>query len=268
MKISAGLFALALLAAPVRAEVAWVNLDGPTGERHSALLALPAGSAQHAGLVFHHDTNLRKQGYRRGLEHGFDLKQFATALARAGFVALAPLRRHGRFKADAAYVTHSALTDGPPLEFRTAVEEGVRVHDTALRHLARHARVDRRRLGVIGLGEGALIALWAAGDKRLGATLIFSPARLRKARHLNLKMASDEARLDHLRAPLFLAMGADGRRAARKIATRRLVSGLRKHKKIFTARLDYAGGREIFDLPRGAYWADAVSFLKLHLGDG
>ncbi|MDP6174741.1 MAG: hypothetical protein QGF09_11285 [Rhodospirillales bacterium] len=269
MRLASAFLVFFLLAQPAAAETSWVNLKDATGTTHKALLALPEGPGKHPGLIFHHDTNLRKQGYERGREHGFDLKVFATALAGAGFVTLAPLRRHGRFKPDAAYVTHRALTDGPPLEFRTAIKEGLESHNSAMGWLGTHANMDASRISVVGLGEGALIALWAAGDKRLAAALLISPTKLRKARHLSLKLASDKARIKHLALPVFLAMSTKGRRGAAKIARLGLLPALKARRlgKVW-ARLDYPGANTIFYQPRGVYWGDVVGFLKQHLGGG
>lgn len=242
---------LLILATPCRAE--WIKLPLPTGGTLEADLQLPAGTKKAPGVIYLHDGSVRADGYESAAGRGYDVVSFTVALANAGFVALAPVRQ-------------------TPFESRNGdkvVGDGLVSVLTAAAFLQESDKVDGSRIGIMGFGEGATIALWALTQvPALKAAVLLSPDTLSEGRvraeNLSLRdfLAGDAVKA--IRAPVLLTIGAREDRRSRRM-TDALADRLIKSYKRFRYLRHYEAGRRWFRQPRAAFMDDVTGFLRARL---
>lgn len=248
MRPTALLFALMLVATPVRAE--WIDLTLPTGETLKADLAVPADARRAAAVIYLHGRTVREEGYEDAADIGYDVAAFSRAFADAGFVALSPVRR-----------TPAISETGDE-----AVDEGISATLAAIEFLRTRPEVDPQRIAVVGYAEGALIALWAVSRMPdLHAGVIMSPARMTSSRATaetqNFDLFMESRAVSTIRAPLLVTVGENEPRGIRRRAdslTKALMTSYKRFRYIHT----YPGDSRWFRQPQDEVIADIAAFLR------
>jgi len=249
-KIIGGLMLAALFVAePAAAGVEWVKFPTSGGATISAALALPDGAGPHPAVIYNHGSIVRRDGYRTATAKGYDLDGYTQALAKAGYVALAPVREH---LADANYAD--------------AVRGGVETMRAAISYLRDRDDVDGGRIGAAGFSEGGLITLWSAiKGLKINAVVLMSPATIRDAGDWQLKRATKKERLNGINLPILLTVGENDNRSIRKVTTRRLIPNMESLGKSFKYRTDFPGDHKWFWSVRSEHLAYVTKFLDRHL---
>ena len=210
----------------------------PAGpHRLEAYLAEPEGGGPFPAVLFLH-------GGRGGIVGG-DPKESVAALARAGYVALAPMRlRQNKLG------TEIAQTRG------------------ALEYLRKLDRVDPQRVAVIGFSRGGLLALIAAvNSPELRAAILMAPASGRGALDRALRRATPQ-----VPPTLILVAKNDTRQAdhvalAQKTEQQLERAGGSAQVVLYPPFGSPSGdGHRLFFAVRQSYWKDLLAFLEEHLG--
>ncbi len=238
---------LALAAGPAAAD--WVKFQTSGGATVSAVLALPEGAGPHPAVIYNHGTVVRRDGYQTAADKGYDLDGYAAALAKAGYVGLAPVREH---LAGADYAE--------------AVSGGVETVRSAVAYLKSRGDVDGARIGAMGFSEGGLVTLWSAiKGIDVKAIVLMSPATIRDAGDWQLKSAAKRGTLGRLTMPVMLSVGENDNRSIRKVTARRLIPNLKSLGIPFEHKTDYPGDHKWFWSVQANHFADVAKFLDRHL---
>ncbi len=178
------------------------------------------------------------EGYDGASERGYDLDGICRALAKDGFLALAPIRDSGR-----------GDIPGHKNEISRAVDYVKILPD-----------VDPSRVALMGFSRGGLLTLMVGVERRdLKALLILAPAPGRG------RFAEAVLRVASLNSPVLLLV-EEGDRSWIREDFEMLERALRAHgKEVRAIRYDRGGGHRLF-WNVGYYWKDVSSFLREHLG--
>jgi dienelactone hydrolase len=215
----------------------WSTYQRSGGLSLGGHLCTPPGGGPFPVVVYNHGG--------AGRHIGGAPEETCAALASAGFVGFSPMRRRSR-----ALPGHRA-------DVMAAID-----------HAKRLPRVDRRRIGVIGFSRGGMLAFQAAARRRdVGALVIMASAMGRGGRGLDLGRAAA------IEAPVLILVAKNDTGSRRTMGTntldgsRRLAGALEAAGKevrlvVYPPHAD--DGHTLF-FRVGAYWADVVAFLRLHL---
>jgi dienelactone hydrolase len=225
---------LAGLAAAAEVEQVHIHVDG---HRLPAYRAIPHGSGLFPAVLFLH-------GGRGGVVGG-DPKESVAALARSGYVALAPLRLKQN-------------TLGKEIEQTRA----------ALQYLRNLQQVDPQRVAVVGFSRGGLLALIAAVQAaKLRAAVLMAPASGRGA------LARAVNRATPTTPPTLILVAKNDTRQADHVAlaqqTERGLGERGAHTKLILYPPfgdQSADGHRLFFAVRSNYFKDIGAFLSQHLG--
>jgi dienelactone hydrolase len=125
------------------------------GENRQALICRPEGKGPFPAVVYNHGRIADMEGTAGASERGYDLAEFCRALAKDGFLALAPIRDSGR-----------GDIPGHREEVSRAVDYIKTLPD-----------VDPSRVALMGFSRGGLLTLLVGVERRdLKALLILAPA--------------------------------------------------------------------------------------------
>ncbi len=208
------------------------------GENRQALICRPEGKGPFPAVVYNHGRIVDTEGYDGASERGYDLDEFCRALAKDGFLALAPIRDSGTWD-----------IPGHREEVSRAVDYVKTLPD-----------VDPFRVALMGFSRGGLLTLLVGVERRdLKALLILAPAPGRG------RFAEAVLRVASLNSPVLLLV-EEGDRSWIREDFEMLERALRAHGKEMRAiRYDRGGGHRLF-WDAGYFWKDARSFLREHLG--
>ncbi|MDP7267257.1 MAG: alpha/beta fold hydrolase [Pirellulales bacterium] len=203
------------------------------GQRTEAYLAEPEGEGPCPAVLFLH-------GGRGGIVGG-DPQQSLAALARAGYVALAPMR----------------------LKQNTLRAEITQTRG-ALEYLRKLDRVDPKRVAVVGFSRGGLLALIAAvKSPELRAAILMAPAAGRGALSRALAAATKNT------APTLILVSGNDSAQADHVEIARTINGRLKQVGADSQLTVYpayrSDGHQLFFKVRATYWKDLVAFLDTHL---
>ncbi|MBC8158716.1 MAG: dienelactone hydrolase family protein [Alphaproteobacteria bacterium] len=256
------LFAAWFLMVSSALAVDWVGLD-VVGTKVRAIIAMPEGAGPHPAVIFNHGTGVRHHGFEGSKSMGqMDVGTFTDALAKQGYVALAPIRP---FKSYMAYVERGG-TVGSGSDWAEVVERGIDTVKTALAYLQARGDVRKDRIGVVGFSEGGNVTLWTVSETPgFAAVVLMSPASLRDSGRYWLKNAASRDRVQAIKAPVYLSLGEDDLRSIKKVLKRRLVPNLKETNEGFESRLDYPGDHFWFHHLSDEFWPDITGFLAKHL---
>lgn len=245
------------------ADVRWVSFATAKGERVQALYAASAGAAKVPAVIYNHGTGVRHSGYAGAASrHGMDVKDFVEALAKEGYVAIAPIRE---FLAGSAYMEKGRPV-GSAEDWSAVIENGIEVTVAAVEFLKGQAEVDRSAIGIVGYSEGGNVALWSATRHPVfRAVVLLAPASINMSAHYNLRKASSSEILRRITAPVYLAVGQEDLRPIRADTQEVLIPNLSAVNSRFVHKTDYPGGHFWFYRVRPEFWNDVTAFLKQHL---
>ncbi len=208
------------------------------GEKRQALICRPEGKGPFPAVVYNHGRIVDMEGYDGASERGYDLDGICRALAKDGFLALAPIRDSGR-----------GDIPGHKNEVSRAVDYVKTLPD-----------VDPSRIALMGFSRGGLLSLMVGVERRdLKALLILAPAPGRG------RFAETVLRVASINSPVLLLV-EEGDRSWILEDFEMLERALRAHgKEVRAIRYDRGGGHRLF-WNVGYYWKDVRSFLREHLG--
>ncbi|MFP6767885.1 MAG: dienelactone hydrolase family protein [Planctomycetaceae bacterium] len=216
---------------PVVKTVAYRN--APTGR---AYLCRPKGKGPFPVVIYHHGGFTPKIG---GCP-----RETCQALARAGFIGLAPIRRQ------------TVQLKGQADDVKASIEYA--------RQLEGVAGKTRKRIGMIGFSRGGLLVLMAGTQRRdLAALVVMAPAPGRGAIRRVLSRAGE------IKTPVLTLVAANDRvgvdhvKIAREV-DRTLKSVGNQSRLIVCPAFGNDGHRMFFQV--GDYWKDVVKFLEQRLG--
>ena len=176
---------------------------------------------------------------------GGDPKASVAALARAGYIGLAPIRLKPNTLKTEISQTHSALA-----------------------YLRNLRQVDPQRVAVVGFSRGALLSLIAAvKSTELRAAILMAPAPGRGALDRALRLATVQ-----MPPVLILVAENDTRQAdhvelAQKTRQQLQQSGVAAEWILYSPfGAPTADGHRLFFAVRSNYFKDIVAFLSQHLG--
>lgn len=239
------------------------TLKTDSGATVEVIYSVPEGNQRHPAIIYNHGTVVRKLGYTDASSRGYDVNDFVKALTKAGFAAIAPIRKGGRLFS----VTRERRSDimgGPTYEWNNAVVEGREAVKAALKYLKAQPNVDGNRIGIIGFSEGGNITLWSSFEyKDFKAIVLMSPASLDKSDEYNFLKALPQ--LDKISAPVFLTLGKTDMSIIVKNCTEDFIPLMKNLNKEIEYKIDYPGGHEWFHRVRAEYWNDIISFLNRRL---
>jgi dienelactone hydrolase len=204
----------------------------PTGR---AYLCRPGGKGPFPVVIYHHGGFAPKVG---GCP-----RETCQALARAGFIGLAPIRRQ-------------------TVQLRGQVED-VKASIEYARRLDGVDGDKKKRIGLIGFSRGGLLTLMAGTQRRdLKALVVMAPAPGRGAIRRVLSRARE------IRAPVLTLVAANDRRQADHVKIAREVDRTLKsvgnqHRLIVYPAFGNDGHRMFFQV--GDYWKDVQKFLEQRL---
>ncbi|MEE8075510.1 MAG: dienelactone hydrolase family protein [Candidatus Binatia bacterium] len=204
------------------------------GEKGQALICRPEGKGPFPAVVYNHGRIVDMEGYDGASKRGYDLDEFCRALAKDGFLALAPIRDSGR-----------GNIPGHKKEISRAVDYVKTLPD-----------VDPTRVALMGFSRGGLLTLMVGVERNdLKALLILAPAPGRG------RFAEAVQRVASLNSPVLLLVEA-GDRSLILEDFEMLERALRANGKECRAiRYDRGGGHRLF-WNVGYYWKDVSSFLR------
>ncbi len=208
------------------------------GENRQALICRPEGKGPFPAVVYNHGRIVDMEGTAGASERGYDLDGICRALAKDGFVALAPIRDSGR-----------GDIPGHREEVSQAVDYVKTLPD-----------VDSFRVALMGFSRGGLLTLMVGVERRdLKALLILAPAPGRG------RFAEAVLRVASLNSPVLLLV-EEGDRSWIREDFEMLERALQAHgKEVRAIRYDRGGGHRLF-WNADYYWKDVSSFLREHLG--
>lgn len=242
----------------------WITIKTENDESLQAYVGIPAGAGKHPAVVYSHGALVRRIGAQNAAAQGYDVREFVDALVAAGYAAIAPVTN-----AVASQPSAGSRKGGREMntaeDFLMGIEQGMRAAGAALAYLQGQAAVDPGRVGMIGFSEGGLVATWMAGDPRLRAIVIMSPALMRSATTRNIESATVNPRFEENRAPILVTMGSGDERTVMFAVRNFLIPRLRELNKPFQANTDYPGGHDWFYTVRPEYWNDIHAFLSANL---
>lgn len=239
---------LVALVPPARAEQ--VTLDLATGTKLTAEFAAPGGAKRGPAVIYLHGASVRDLGAAGAAGRGQDMAAFAAAFADLGFAAIAPIRR-----------TPMEAANGD-----TVIDEGLAAILAATGFLQARAEVDPARIAVVGYGEGATIALWAAARMPdLAAAVAISPSRMSGRRSAAATMGMTKFLagdgIAALRAPVLLIVGTKESRTTLRTGEELSVALMKDYKRFRYIR-SFRADRRWFAAPRPDYLADVAQFLR------
>jgi len=201
----------------------------PTGR---AYLCRPSGDGPFPVVIYHHG------GFTPRI--GGAPKETCQALARAGFIGLAPIRRQA-------------------IQLKGQLEDV----EASIEYAKRLDGVDAERIGLIGFSRGGLLTLMAGTQRRdLKALVVMAPAPGRGAIRRVLSRARE------IKAPVLTLVAANDRRQADHVKIAREVDRTLKsvgnqHRLIVYPAFGNDGHRMFFQV--GDYWKDVQKFLEQRL---
>ena len=246
----------------LKAKAEWVKLQTEFGETFDAIYGYPDVAGRHPAVIYNHGSTVRKFGYHNSKDRGYDIKNFVHALAEAGFVAIAPIRKHKRLP----------FRVGPPgdivfhmsvQEWTGAVKEGSTVIGSAIQFLKNKPHVAIDKIGIIGFSEGGLITVFVASNhKDLRAVVLLSPAASRFSKN---RYVTAVHRFIEIDSPVFLLLGMSDLPAIKSRCTNLLIPIMKQMGKDFEYKVDYPGDHGWFHKIRSQYWDDIIRFLNKKL---
>lgn len=203
------------------------------GDRLMAYRAVPEGQGPFPAILFLHGG--------RGGAVGGDPKASVAALARRGYVALAPMR----------------------LKQNTLKSEITQTR-SALEYLRKLDRVDPQRMAVVGFSRGGLLALIAAvKSTELQAAILMAPASGRGALDRALRRATPQM------PPVLILVAENDTRQADHVALARQTREQLQRKGVKAEWILYppfgaptSDGHRLFFSVRQSYWKDLLAFLE------
>ena len=206
----------------------------PSGPRRlQAQLVAPDGSGPFPAVIFLHGG--------MGPMVGGDLETTVAALAKAGFVGFAPIRRNDRSLA-------------------TNVQDVI----AAMNYVKTLKNVDPQRLAVIGFSRGGLLAFMSSTRRRdLKAVVLMAPAHGRGTLRRFLAAAADVS------APTLILVARNDTKQADHVSISRQINATLKNAGKESRLIVYPSygrdGHQLFFKVRSAYWPDVEKFLKSRL---
>ncbi|MBI85075.1 MAG: hypothetical protein CMJ81_17920 [Planctomycetaceae bacterium] len=204
--------------------------------RIKGYLATPNGTGPFPTVLFLHGG--------MGPIVGGNPSAVVDALANAGFVGFAPIRRN-----NPSMATHA--------------------HDTvaAIDFLKRLNQVDNARLAITGFSRGGLLAFMASTRRQdLQAVVLMAPAHGRGILHRFLTDAGNVS------APTLILVARNDTRQANHVSlSRQIHTGLRaagKQTELIVCPPYGQDGHHLFFEVRLSYWQDVERFLKTQLNSG
>lgn len=192
------------------------------------LINKPAGSVPTAAVVYTHGLIVEKIGRRAAAAKGYDVGEFTAAFARAGYLALAPLR--------------DPFTDG------------VACLGAVLRYLQTVFSIGRERVIVAGFSKGGDVTLeFAINHSGLAGVVLMSPA-------ISTAINAEDVR--SVSAPLLVTLGQRDPEMLRSAVLGRLVPALRKQGKMVELYSEFDGDHRWFWKVRPDHWDKVIAFSK------
>lgn len=242
----------------------WITIKTENDESLQAYVGIPAGTGRHPAVVYSHGALVRRIGAENAAAQGYDVREFVDALVAAGYAAIAPVTNAAASRPSAGS-RRGGREMNTAEDFLMGIEQGMRAAGAAIAYLQGQAAIDPGRVGMIGFSEGGLVATWMAGDPRLRAIVIMSPALMRSAASRNIESATLNPRFEANRAPILVTMGSSDERTVMFAVRNFLIPRLRGLDKPFQANIDYPGGHDWFYAVRPEYWNDIRAFLSANL---
>ena len=244
----AGLIFASLLAAQVaRAEE--ITIDLPTGGSLKALVEVPSSIKSDRAIIYLHDAMIREVGTEKASERGYDLGAHTKFYADSGYLAVSPIRK-----------TPILSDNGDEV-----IEEGLSAILGAMAVIRNRNGGKSTRVLVAGLGEGALISLWALSQMPdIAAGIIISPAgmagRWTASKAMSFEKFIDAQAARSIRSPVIIAIGARESLAARG-RTDSLARALMSSYRQFRYVKNYPGNRQWFRHPQPRMMGDIDTSL-------
>lgn len=253
---------LAAIIKPEDADAKTLNIKTASGETVEVIYSLPEGKEKYPAVIYNHGTFVRKLGYSEASYRGYDVEDFVKALNKAGFAAIAPIRKEGRLSE--IVKGKIDIMGGPSSEWNNSVLEGREAIKAALKYLKEQPEIDGNRLGIIGFSEGGNITLWSSFEnKNFKAIVLMSPASLDRADEFNFQNALPH--LEKISTPVFLTLGEKDLPVIKKNCLQDFIPLMKKLNKKIEYKVDYPGSHDWFYKVRAEYWDDIISFLNRKL---
>lgn len=235
-----------------------IKIQTTSGDTIDAIHGYPDIEGRHPAVIYNHGSSVRKFGYRDSVNRGYDVKDFVRALAKAGYVALAPLRKHKRLPSRKG-PPGDVVFKMPSEEWTDAVEEGLRAISTSIGFLKKQPNVAVEKIGVIGFSEGGLITIFSAFEHNdLRAVVLIAPALGRSPIY---RYSTAVRRIDEMHSPVFLLLGRSDIPGIIDRCTKLFIPSMKRAGKEIETRIDYPGDHSWFHKVRSEYWKDIIRFL-------
>jgi len=247
---------------PESTDAKTLTIKTESGESVEVIYSVPEGAGKHPVVIYKHGTFVRKLGYFEAASRGYDVKDFVKALNKAGYAAIAPIRKEGRLSE--IVKGKIDIMGGPASEWNNAVVEGREAIKAALKYLKEQQEVDANRIGIIGFSEGGNVTLWSSFEnKEFKAVVLMSPASLDKADEY--KFLNALPHLDRISAPVFLTLGEKDLPVIKNNCLQDFIPLMKKLNKEIEYKVDYPGKHDWFHDVRSEYWDDIINFLNKRL---
>lgn len=198
------------------------------------LVSKPRTSGPHPAVVYHHGQIVQDKGRAAAAEAGYEVGDFVQALARAGYVGVAPLRPAG--------FQHSS-------DFAAGILSFLRSDET----------IDPDRVAMIGFSRGGAVLLQVLLERKVWGTLrpraavFMSPA---------LSEVPGPEELEELSPRVLITLGERDPASIQEKARDGLLAQLHAAKGVIPSIGIYEGDHRWFWKVRPKYWRDIRAFLK------
>lgn len=242
----------------LKVKIKRIKIQTSSGDPIDVIHGYPVTEGRHPAIIYNHGSSVRKFGYRDSVNRGYDVKDFVRALAKAGYVAVAPLRKHKRLPSRKG-PPGDVVFKMPAEEWTDAVEEGLGAISASIGFLKKQPNVADDRIGIIGFSEGGLITIFSAFEHNdLRAVVLIAPALGRSPIY---RYSTAIPRIDEIHSPVFLLLGRSDIPGIIDRCTKRFIPSMKRAGKEIETRIDYPGDHGWFHKVRAQYWNDIVRFL-------
>jgi pimeloyl-ACP methyl ester carboxylesterase len=223
----------------------WVTIQRSSGTSDSAYYNHPTPGTAKPAVIYNHGKFIEQNGFSGGVSAGYDITDFADAIANSGFAGIAPVRASG-----------STFDDG--------------MFDAVISALKAQDDIDGSQIFMYGFSRGGLLSHQFAvnDDSQLKGVILNSPSPGRDVGSSSNEFAETLDDLQAIDVPYLVLIGDEEDNPTITSNVNQLVTNLNAlNKSLAIYRLtgdsdDPTADHDWFYVIRTAYWTKIDSFLS------